>query len=144
MPGTLSFDAGEVVATSARRGIDRLRNLARLLSRDDYEFLSGHPAVQRKFMEDRSRLLSMELRTIWTDSKRTLRSRMQRVRLARRWGAYISVLTEVGRAYLSILKLRIAARLLRSELWGFVDVERNIQILIKSLSPEMPFELPRN
>lgn len=139
-PGSLSFESGEVVEYERKRRIDRLRMIGRMLEHDEYEVLSKHPKCKRKLMEARQRYLKVELNALWTETKGALSSRAVYISAARRWDAYPALTISVASAYIAILKLRVASRLLSWERCGLINIKSNIGVLARYFLLETYFE----
>ena len=136
-PGPLSFEAGRVISSKTKAKLNRIRIMARLFDPGDFEFISRHGGVARKFRKDRALVFSLYLQSAKSELWESYRIRLDHIREAGSWSRdYPDLMTDTARAVFSILKLRIALVLFVLRLPGVVSIAANVERVLTYASAQ--------
>ena len=127
-PGPLSFEAGRVISSKTKARLNRIRIMARLFDDEDFEFISRHSGVARRFRKDRASVFGCYLQSAKAELWESYRIRLDHIRETGSWSRkYPDLMKDTARAVFSILKLRVALILFILRLPAVISVVANVE-----------------
>jgi len=136
-PGPFSLEAGQIIARSSKRRIERFRMIGRLFDQADFAFVAHLPHIERQLRRGRMKVFRIFLRAVASDTWKTYKTRMSRIRASDSWNdAYLGLLWDTATAFNSIARLWLAARLFVWHIPEMIDVASHINQLARYASSE--------
>jgi hypothetical protein len=134
-PGHFAFEGGQVVRRGTKRKLDRLRIMGRLLDPEDFAFVSSDRSVLPKLRRARSRVFRRYLAHAGSETLRSYRVRLDRIRAVHAWSrAYPALLSDTAMTIFCLGKLRVALWLFAWRMPAIIDVARNVDRLVSYAS----------